>query len=66
MSQLRRREVHLVQLSHHDLGYTDLPSSVWREQDENLALALQYCTETDHYRETSRFRYTVEQAWSAL
>lgn len=62
----RRWEVHLVHISRHDWGYTDLPSNVWLEQDRIIETALRYCDETDGWPEETRFRYTVEQGWSAL
>jgi hypothetical protein len=36
----RRWEVHLVHGSHHDLGYTDLPSNVLREQSIERQVAI--------------------------
>ncbi len=59
-------EVHLVHTSHHDLGYTDLPSNVLREHDRFFEQVLEFCQETDSFPEDSRFRYSVEQAWSVL
>ena len=62
----RRWEVHLVHGSHHDLGYTDLPSNVLREHDGHLDKVLDFCDETADWPEESRFRYVAEQAWSVL
>lgn len=62
----RHWEVYLVHGSHHDLGYTDLPSNVLREHDRFLDEILRYCEETADWPEESRFRYVVEQGWSVL
>jgi hypothetical protein len=57
-------QLHLVQSSHHDLGYTDLPSNVLRQHDQFLDDALDFCDQTDAYPADSRFHYVIEQAWS--
>ena len=59
-------EVYLVHYSHHDLGYTDLPSRVLREYEAFYDDALRYCALTADWPEDARFRYIVEQAWSLL
>jgi hypothetical protein len=61
----RHWEVHLVHSSHHDLGYTDLPSNIWREQALAIDDAIRFCKETQDYPDEARFRYLIEQAWSA-
>lgn len=60
----RRWTVHLVQMSHHDVGYTDLPSSVLREHDGMLDEVIEMAEVTRDFPEESQFRLTVEQAWS--
>ncbi len=60
----RHWKVHLVQLSHHDVGYTDLPSRVIRLHDEYLNQAIDLAAATRRFPEESQFRITVEQAWS--
>ncbi len=62
----RHWEIHLVNGSHHDLGYTDLPSNVLREHDLIMDDVLRFCTDTDDWPEETRFRYVVEQGWSIL
>ncbi len=62
----RHWEIYLVHGSHHDLGYTDLPSNVLREHDRFLDDILRFCEETANWPEESRFRYVVEQGWSVL
>ncbi len=62
----RHWEVHLVQRSHHDLGYTDLPSNVLREHDGFMDTVLDYCDATADWPDDCRFRYVVEQGWSLL
>lgn len=63
---VRHWTVHLTHGSHHDVGYTDLPSRVVREHVRFLDDVLDYCTETDAWDEESRFRFVIEQAWSAM
>ena len=58
--------VYVVQESHHDLGYTDLPQHVLREQNDFLDKVLDLCEETSNWPYESRFRYTIEQSWSIL
>ncbi|MHB0878930.1 MAG: glycoside hydrolase family 38 N-terminal domain-containing protein [Anaerolineae bacterium] len=58
--------VHVVQTSHHDLGYTDLPSNLLAEHDTFYDDAIRYCRETEDWPEDCRFKYTAEQAWSVL
>jgi len=58
--------IYMVHYSHHDLGYTDLPTDVLREHDGFMDDVLRFCEETDDWPEESRFRYLVEQAWSLV
>jgi hypothetical protein len=63
---MRHWEVYLVHYSHHDLGYTDLPSSVLREHARILDEVLRYCEETQEWPEGDRFHWLAEQAWSVV
>lgn len=56
--------VHLVQHSHHDVGYTNLPSTVLREHCRFLAEALEMADGTAAYPEDAQLRLVIEQAWS--
>lgn len=56
--------VHLVQRSHHDVGYTDLASTVLRQHDEFLNDVIDFAEATADFPEESQFRMVVEQAWS--
>jgi|GEM_PF-303895 len=60
----RRWVVHVVHLSHHDVGYTDLASRVIAEHDVWLDQALEMAEATRRYPDEARFRIVVEQAWS--
>lgn len=60
----RHWEIHVVQLSHHDPGYTDVPSYVIRESGEWLEQALADMAEREHYGEEERYRIVVEQTYS--
>ncbi|MHB0876061.1 MAG: glycosyl hydrolase-related protein, partial [Anaerolineae bacterium] len=59
-------EVHMRQFSHHDPGYTDLPSHVIAEFDGFMDDVLAYCRMTEDWPWESRFRYLAEQSWSVV
>ncbi|MEN8226809.1 MAG: hypothetical protein ABFS38_01550 [Bacteroidota bacterium] len=56
-------EIHLINLSHTDFGYTDLPSSAWDYLVKNISLAMDYCEETKNYPFEAQFKWTVESIW---
>lgn len=60
----RHWTVHVVQLSHHDPGYTDIPSNVLKDHDRWLDQAIDMAMESDGLTEDAKFRIVVEQAWS--
>lgn len=60
----RKWVVHVVQLSHHDPGYTDLPSLVLREHDEMLDEAIDCVARTESFPDDAQFHIVIEQAWS--
>ncbi len=59
-------EIYLVHGSHHDLGYTDIPSNVLSEHDHHLDKVLEFCEQTQDWPDEVKFRYVIEQAWSIL
>lgn len=56
--------VHIVQLSHHDLGYTSLPSIVRQEHCRFLEQAVDFYIDSQEYPEDAKFRAVIEQFWS--
>jgi len=62
----RHWRLYLVHNSHHDLGYTDLPSNVLKEHRRFIHQALQLCRQTRNFPPESQFRYTVEASWSLI
>jgi len=58
--------IYLVQYSHHDLGYTDIPQNVLDEYIGFYDLIIQYCDKTEDWPNDVKFRYQVEQLWSFL
>lgn len=60
----RRWVVHVVQLSHHDVGYTDLASHVIPEHDHWLDATIEMAAATRDFPEEARFRAVIEQSWS--
>ena len=55
--------IHLINLSHTDFGYTDLPSSAWEYLVNNIRLAMRFIAETCDYPVDARFKWTVESVW---
>jgi hypothetical protein len=64
MDPPRKWVVHVVQLSHHDAGYTDLPSRVLKEHYEMLDKAIDMAESTEDFPDDAKFRIVIEQAWS--
>ncbi len=62
----RHWEVSVLQYSHHDLGYTDLPTNVLNEFDTFMDDVLSFCRQTEHWDDDSKFRYVCEQGWSIM
>lgn len=60
----RHWRVHIVPITHHDLGYTDTIGNVLRKFDGFYDDILRFCAETDDWPEESKYRYTVEGTWS--
>lgn len=60
----RRWTVHVVQTSHHDLGYTGLPTDILKMHDRWLSQALDHARAAQANPEDSRFRIFIEAAWS--
>ncbi len=57
-------EVSLMHYSHHDVGYTDLPTDVFREHTAILDDVVRYCDATIDWPDDARFRFVAEQSWS--
>lgn len=60
----RKWTVHIVQLSHHDVGYTDLASHVLPQHDRWLDATIEMAAATRDFPEAARFRAVIEQTWS--
>lgn len=63
---VRRWRVHVVQTSHHDVGYTDLASRVIPQHIEFLDNAIDMAMATRELDDDARSRIVIEVAWSAL
>jgi hypothetical protein len=61
---VRHWVVHVIQQSHHDVGYSDLPSTVLEQHVDMLDEALRSAEATEDYPEESKFRIVIEQNWS--
>lgn len=55
----RKWVVHVLQMSHHDPGYTDLPSLVLREHDEFLDEAIDISEHTESFPDDAKFRIVI-------
>ncbi len=62
----KKWDVHYIHYSHHDYGYTDLPSRILADHDDFYDDILDWCEDTADWPTDCRFRYQVEQAWSLL
>lgn len=60
----KKYEVHVIQLSHHDPGYTDIPSHVLEESSRFLRCALDDMDAREDYPEDERYRIVIEQSYS--
>jgi len=60
----RHWEVYMVPISHHDFGYTHTLDQSLERFDGFYDQILDYCEQTDHWPEDSKYRYTCEAAWS--
>ena len=60
----RHWEVHIVQFSHHDPGYTDIPSHVLEDSAVLLREALDHLDEREDWPEEARPRIVIEQTYS--
>jgi len=60
----RHWRVYIVPITHHDLGYTDTIENVLRGYDRFYDDILRFCDDTNDWPEESKYRYTVEGAWS--
>jgi hypothetical protein len=56
--------IHVVQSSHHDVGYTDLASNVIPEHARHLDQVIEFAAATKDYPDDAQFRMIIEQAWS--
>jgi hypothetical protein len=56
-------EIHIINLTHTDFGYTDLPSSVWDYLVKNIHVAMAYSEETAGYPPEAQFKWTIESMW---
>lgn len=56
--------VHVVQTSHHDVGYVDLGSNILKQHIGFLDDALAMAEKSSNLPEDAKFRITIEQVWS--
>ena len=59
-------EIHMVHFSHHDLGYSDMPTELQEEHAGFMDQVLDFCEATANWPEESQFRWLAEEAWSVL
>jgi hypothetical protein len=63
VTPVRKWDLFLVQHSHTDIGYTKPQSEILAEHLRYIDYALDYCDQTDHMPDDSKFRWTCESAW---
>lgn len=64
LEPIKEWTIHLVQHSHTDIGYTRPQTEILAEHLRYIDYALDYCDQTDHYPENSKFRWTCEASWT--
>jgi hypothetical protein len=64
LEPVRKWQVHFVQHTHTDIGYTRPQTDILGDHLRFIDYALDYCDNTDSYPEASRFRWTCEAAWA--
>ena len=64
LSPIRKWNINFVQHSHTDIGYTRTQMEILAEHLRYIDYALDYCDATDHYPESSKFRWTCEASWA--
>ncbi|MBK8052036.1 MAG: glycosyl hydrolase family 38 [Saprospiraceae bacterium] len=64
ISPVRKWNVHFVQHSHTDIGYTRSQTEILAEHLRFIDYALDYCDNTDQYHEAAKFRWTCEASWA--
>jgi alpha-mannosidase len=61
---VRKWQVNFVQHTHTDIGYTRSQTEILAEHLRFIDYALDYCDNTDHYPDESKFRWTCEASWA--
>jgi len=64
LKPIRKWNINFVQHSHTDIGYTRTQMEILAEHLRYIDYALDYCDATDHYPESSKFRWTCEASWA--
>lgn len=60
----RHWKVYFIPITHHDLGYTDTIENVLNRYAGFYDDVLRFCDETVDFPQDSKYRYTIEGAWS--
>ena len=61
-----RWDVHLIPYSHHDYGYTDLPSVVFAQHRDYLDRAMRLCRDTEQFDERAQYCFSIEESSSLV
>jgi alpha-mannosidase len=62
---VRKVQIFILPHSHHDLGYTDLQSSVEERQMANISRGIELARKTASYPPGARFVWNLEVLWGA-
>jgi alpha-mannosidase len=62
---VRKVQIFILPHSHHDLGYTDLQSSVEEKQMANISRGIELARNTASYPPGARFVWNLEVLWGA-
>lgn len=64
VAPVRHWNIHLVQHTHTDIGYTRPQTEILPEHLRYIDYALDYCDQTDSLPEAAKFRWTCETSWA--
>jgi alpha-mannosidase len=65
LEPVRKIQIFILPHSHHDLGYTDLQSTVEQKQMANISEGIKLARNTANYPPGARFVWNLEVLWGA-
>jgi len=63
LQPVKKIQVNFVHHTHTDIGYTRSQTDILGDHLRFIDYALDYCDQTDHFPDDSKFRWTCEVSW---